>query len=270
MKKLIVALGVCLVNSVCAQWAGSSGVTNPIYRTDAVGIGLTSAPTVPLVVQDPSGNGTKISFGNNGMLGSYSSSDAVLELTCPSTSNSSYLQVMSGNGSSRFGMTIVASPYGVALASTKASGGTALPLEFATHGSSGLSTKMKIELDGKVSIGSVSSLPGTYKLYVEDGILTEKVKVAIDGSGNWSDYVFAPEYKLRSLKEVDAFIKKNRHLPGVPSAEEVVASGIDVATMDAKLLEKIEELTLYIINLEKKLEVQQQQLETLKNQTNRK
>lgn len=103
---------------------------------------------------------------------------------------------------------------------------------------------------GKASIGAVTT-PGAYKLYVEQGILTEKVKVAVKTSANWADYVFAPDYALKSLEEVETFVKANKHLPGVPSAEEVVKEGIDMATMDAKLLEKIEELTLYMIDLKK-------------------
>lgn len=98
---------------------------------------------------------------------------------------------------------------------------------------------------------SYTNMPTGYKLYVKDGILTEKVKVAVYNSASWADYVFNKDYKLLSLPEVEAYIKKNKHLPGVPSAEEVVKDGIDMATMDAKLLEKIEELTLYMIQLKK-------------------
>jgi hypothetical protein len=115
------------------------------------------------------------------------------------------------------------------------------------------SRKMVVRSDGKVGIGEPPSYPGTYNLYVTNGILTEKVKVAVKTSANWSDYVFASDYKLKSIDEVDTFIKKNKHLPNIPSADEVVKEGIDMATMDAKLLEKIEELTLYIIQLEKRI-----------------
>jgi trimeric autotransporter adhesin len=108
----------------------------------------------------------------------------------------------------------------------------------------------------------ISKLGGNYGLYVEKGILTEKVKVAVKNSADWSDYVFAPAYKLRKLSEVESFIKRNGHLPGVPSAEQVVTEGVDVATMDAKLLEKIEELTLYVIDLEKK----NKEIESLKQE----
>ena len=105
---------------------------------------------------------------------------------------------------------------------------------------------------GVVIGGGVSKMPVGYSLFVSKGILTEKVKVAVKNTAEWSDYVFAPNYKLRSLTEVENFVKANKHLPGIPSAQEVVAEGVDMAKMDAKLLEKIEELTLYVIELEKK------------------
>jgi hypothetical protein len=106
---------------------------------------------------------------------------------------------------------------------------------------------------GAVVIGGLNTaaLPGNYKLYVKDGILTEEVKIAAEGSLDWADYVFAKDYKLRSLAEVESYVKSNKHLPGVPSAEEVSKNGINVAKMEAKLLEKIEELTLYMIDLKK-------------------
>ena len=85
-----------------------------------------------------------------------------------------------------------------------------------------------------------------------EGIRTEKVKV--DLQGNWPDFVFTSTYKLMPLSQVEQYIIANSHLPNVPSAEEVAESGIDVATMDATLLQKIEELTLYTIDQEKQLE----------------
>jgi trimeric autotransporter adhesin len=111
-----------------------------------------------------------------------------------------------------------------------------------------------------VVIGSsISKLGGNYGLYVEKGILTEKVKVAVKNSADWADYVFAPSYKLRKLEEVESFIKSHGHLPGVPSADQVVADGVDVATMDAKLLEKIEELTLYMVDMKKEMNTLRQE-----------
>jgi hypothetical protein len=123
---------------------------------------------------------------------------------------------------------------------------------------------------GKVLIGDPNlagfkGTPGTYQLYVQGGILTEKVKAAVATTNDWSDYVFAKDYQLKSLKEVELFVKSNKHLPNVPSAAEVVKEGIDMAKMDATLLEKIEELTLYLIELDKKNADQQKQIVELSN-----
>ena len=118
--------------------------------------------------------------------------------------------------------------------------------------------RIRIKSDGKVLIGDpvvINTTPGTYKLYVQDGILTEKVKVALESTTDWSDFVFASDYKLLSLDSVELYINENCHLPGVPSADDVVKEGIDVAKMDALLLQKIEELTLYVIELKKEIEV---------------
>lgn len=111
-------------------------------------------------------------------------------------------------------------------------------------------------VNGNMLVGDPStvSLPSGYKLYVQTGILTERLKVAVKGTSNWSDYVFDQNYKLLDLKSLDEFIQKNKHLPNIPSAEEMVDNGLDVAEMDALLLSKIEELTLYVIELKKELE----------------
>ncbi|MFN8353179.1 MAG: hypothetical protein U0Y10_01930 [Spirosomataceae bacterium] len=114
-----------------------------------------------------------------------------------------------------------------------------------------------------VKIGTSITTPVGYKLYVSDGILTERVKVALKSSADWSDKVFDVGYRLRSLKDVDFFIKKNKHLPNVPSAEELVQSGFDLAKMDAVLLEKIEELTLYLIEIKKENQRLKQRVEKL-------
>ena len=105
---------------------------------------------------------------------------------------------------------------------------------------------------GGVVIGSgVEKTPAGYRLYVAEGILTEKVKVAVKSTGDWSDRVFENGYHLRGLNEVEQYVALNKHLPGVPSAQEVVSEGVDVGRMQAKLLEKVEELTLYVIDLKK-------------------
>jgi hypothetical protein len=86
---------------------------------------------------------------------------------------------------------------------------------------------------------------------VEGGILTESINVAVKNTDKWADKVFQKDYNLKPLNEVEEFIKKNKHLPNIPSAMDVVEDGINVAEMNASLLEKIEELTLYVIGLNK-------------------
>ncbi|GAB3915739.1 hypothetical protein [Larkinella terrae] len=119
--------------------------------------------------------------------------------------------------------------------------------------------------EGGVIIGSgVGKTPAGYRLYVAEGILTEKVKVAVKSTDDWSDKVFEKGYKLKSLAEVEQHIHQTGHLPSVPSAAEVVEKGIDLGKMDAKLLEKIEELTLYLIEQRKELEAVREQNKQLK------
>jgi hypothetical protein len=106
-----------------------------------------------------------------------------------------------------------------------------------------------------VQIGAeqVSSGPhANYKLSV-DGKLVAREMVVTTDEDYWSDFVFEKDYFLRPLSEVERFIALNRHLPDVPSGKEVLKNGQDLGRMDAILLRKIEELTLYVIELEKRL-----------------
>ncbi len=124
---------------------------------------------------------------------------------------------------------------------------------------------LRINYDGRVIIGQCNNLlPAGYNLFVKNGILTEKIKVAVNGTGQWADYVFAKDYKLMPLAQVEQYIKTNNHLPNVPSAAEMVKEGNDLGKTDAKLLEKIEELTLYMIDLKKQNDMQQKEIESLK------
>jgi len=118
-------------------------------------------------------------------------------------------------------------------------------------------TLFKIENSGKVIIGNDinSNTAYNYGLYVEKGILTEKLRVANKKDAvNWADFVFKKEYNLMSLYELESYIKKHNHLPEIPTADEVAKYGIDVASMDAKLLQKVEELTLHVIRLQKEID----------------
>lgn len=117
---------------------------------------------------------------------------------------------------------------------------------------------------GKVKIGNVNDLVDGYKLFVEEGILSEKVKVAVKNSDDWYDNVFKDSYHRMSMEDLNNFIKQNRHLPDVPTTETVMKEGIDLGKMNGILLKKIEELTLDVIDIKKDLDATKKQLEELK------
>jgi hypothetical protein len=191
------------------------------------------------------------------MQNTYVSEESVLEISGKAvlepTMAKAVLSLNSEVNSDRSIFNLTANQNEVSLTTTMSSGAAAVPMKFYTNSGSAVVERMTIRPDGKIGIGIPPTYPTGYNLYVTEGILTEKVKVAIKNSLAWSDFVFNSDYKLLTLEETDAFIKKYKHLPNIPSAEEVVKEGVDVATMDAKLLQKIEELTLYIIDLEKRL-----------------
>lgn len=121
-------------------------------------------------------------------------------------------------------------------------------------------TGLRIDKEGNVGIAT-NDTKG-YRFAVNGNAIFTRIKVRDIGS--WPDYVFEPDYKLPTLSEVEQFIQKNKHLPDMPSAKEVGEKGIDVGDSQAGLLKKIEELTLYIIEMDKKIEAQQKEIENLK------
>jgi hypothetical protein len=117
---------------------------------------------------------------------------------------------------------------------------------------------------GKVAVGTdntPTSIGGAnisaYRFFVKGGMLAEEVRVRT----GWADYVFADDYNLKPLAEVEAFIKENKHLPNVPSANTVETQGIELGDISRIQQEKIEELTLYIIDQQKQID----ELKTLVN-----
>lgn len=108
---------------------------------------------------------------------------------------------------------------------------------------------------GNVRIGAAASSATGYLLAVDGKVICEELKVQL--SDSWPDYVFADDYKLKSLQEVESFIETNNHLPGIPSAAELESEGIEVGEMQKAMMEKIEELTLYIIDLQKQVDALQ-------------
>lgn len=105
-------------------------------------------------------------------------------------------------------------------------------------------------------------IPAGYTLAVKGKLITEEIKVQL--YANWPDYVFKKNYDLASLKEVENHIKENGHLKDIPSAKEVAENGFLLGDMNAKLLQKVEELTLYLIEQNKLNEAQSKEIGGLK------
>jgi len=116
-------------------------------------------------------------------------------------------------------------------------------------GSGVLTNMMNIFGNGNVGIGTASDFG--YKLEVNGNAIFNKVVVK---PYPWADYVFHKDYHLPSLDSVAKYIETNSHLPGIPSADSVARSGVDVGANQALLLKKIEELTLYVIEQKKELD----------------
>lgn len=119
---------------------------------------------------------------------------------------------------------------------------------------SSLIEALTIATDGNVGIGITNP---TQKLQVAGTVYSTEVKIEI-AAGQGPDYVFEPDYELKTLKETKNYITKNKHLPEIPSAKEMETNGVELGDMNMRLLKKIEELTLYIIE-------QNEQIEELKS-----
>jgi hypothetical protein len=119
--------------------------------------------------------------------------------------------------------------------------------------------------NGNIGIGTSKTIftDGSYRLAVDGKIRSKEVKVTLD---DWSDFVFKPEYKLMPINELEIFINNNSHLPAIPSEEEVQKSGVSLGEMNAKLLQKIEELTLYTIEQQKEIEKLKERLDKVENE----
>ncbi|MCZ8216891.1 MAG: hypothetical protein O9262_11660 [Cyclobacteriaceae bacterium] len=112
---------------------------------------------------------------------------------------------------------------------------------------------------GNVGIGTTTA---DFKLTVNGKIKAEEIQVVVDVP---ADYVFEDNYNLLPLKEVEQFIKDNKHLPGIPNGETIAIHGWNVGEMNNKLLEKIEELTLHLIELNKVIQIQSKEIQLLKS-----
>ncbi len=196
-----------------AVWLPQGATTGNIYYNGGgVGIGTTNPGTKLSVVSSGSIDGLTLSSVNR--------SSIWFTTTGPYNWNWLLQNAVSSNGDFQF------------LAST-------------APGGAPITSIMTLQGAGNVGIGTTNP---QYKLAVNGNIGAQDIIVTNTG---WSDYVFRPGYRLRPLSEVSAFIQKNRHLPDIPSEAEVKAQGVSLSEMQAKLLAKIEELTLHMIQQDK-------------------
>jgi hypothetical protein len=264
---VIITLVLCSM-SACAQW--SSVVSNNIYTFNSgnVGIGST-APVYKLEVVSPSNARLLVkstASPNPAVVEAVGpSSTAVIEsVTSPSAitrigsrtnhdvsfiTNNTEKVVIKADGKVGIGKTPVFSldVNGSFNATTINLAGQ--PLVNSQWISNGTNINFS---SGIVSIGTTRT-PLGFKLAVGGKIVAEELLVRMQT--NWPDYVFADEYKLPPLSDVNKYIMANKHLPDLPTAQQVYDHGIPIGELNATLVKKIEELTLYLIEQEKRIEI---------------
>lgn len=223
-----------------AQWSG----TNPVYTTSNVGIGLTNPATKLHVVGD-------VLATNSQKDGGYVRSNADYNMfNIAASTDGPWIEM--------YGKNFPATAWDARAGAIRfvSRGNTGEGVSFINYDPQSVNwtRTMMITNDNRVFIGS--SQPNgnfaNYKLGVDGLLVTKRLVVQ---TNSWADFVFEPNYNLMPLDEVEDFIKKNHHLPNIPAEKAVLENGIDVSEMNKLLLQKVEELTLYMIELKKENEL---------------
>lgn len=239
MKRIIFLIVSVAIGHATSAQTWTSG-TNLIYTTGSVGIG-TASPAFPLDV--PGVIHTKSAF----IADVQNAGDAGAWFRGAANGSANVILQGGAGGYQAFWLSATNGIFKIG-----ASGGVE-----PTTGA------INIDYLGNVGIGTTA--PGSFKLAVEGKIGAREVKVTLQNP--WPDYVFNKDYSLMSLASLEAFIKKNNHLPNIPSAQEVKENGgIDLGEMNAKLLEKIEELTLHMIEMNKQATEMNKKVQTLEKE----
>lgn len=258
MRKSIIVPALCLASVVSAH-AQAINVT-----TTGVGIGTTT----PSSILDVKGAFTVRDAGGNIKLLTGSSVTVVADAGNPvnvyaeTVGNSNFGLKVSHSGLIGFCGYLTTGAYGglsqdgdkgIIFSNGPIDTGTFIIAPWGTS-----SAGIKIKSNGNVGINT-SSTPE--RLTVNGKV---KSKGFITDTTNWSDYVFAPDYRLTSLEEVEAHIKEKKHLPGIPSESELVEKGLDLGAMSAAQMAQIEQLMLHVIEMNKKLKAQGEEIQQLK------
>lgn len=298
-KKMIIGLLLLtgINGSYGQQWSGSSNTTSNIYRTGNVGINITapssklgingnmavgfstavSAPTNGLVVNGRVGIGTSspnslyklhLATGAQQIGPNWITSGSpwyLLGISNINTSGNTDAIVNLNSESGQSGIELFRQSTQKWYIYNRPNLGDGINQDalcfFGGHGTQ--TDKMIITQDGNVGIGAY---PGSsYRLVVEGKIGAREIVVT---KSSWADYVFKNDYNLKSLSEVEKHIKQHKHLEGIPSQEEVVKNGVSIGDMQEKLLQKVEELTLYVIEQNKKIENLQDKIKSIEKHEN--
>jgi hypothetical protein len=242
MKKLLAVLALVLFGTMSyAQWATNG---THIYNTNTgyVGIG-TSVPTEILNVENPTGSAAVLMQRPAGVAGN--NTIGAIRLLNSGVGGGDYF-----NFSFRYNAgnhEIIQSAYYAPTAVFKAfSYFNFTTGKYEIRG--GVSDVLFLNTGG-IGIGlGTMPIPSGAKVAIGGKVVCKEIEVTLAGL---PDFVFQPDYKLMSLYDVENFINENKHLPGVPSETEVLENGLNLGDMNATLLQKVEELTLYMINLQK-------------------
>lgn len=123
-------------------------------------------------------------------------------------------------------------------------------LTAANIAATGSLTAVSGTLSGGLTVAGNTTLGNGFTCSYDGHVRAKEVRVTLTG---WSDFVFDDGYRLPTLVELEEYVRQNRHLPGIPGEAEAMTEGVDLGEMNARLLQKIEELTLYVIDLQKQI-----------------
>lgn len=227
---------------------------NTFPSSGNVGVG-TSSPSYPLDVNGVihSSHGLLVTATDNGINGLTLAG----YLIGPSDASSNVIMQSTGGTGNAFWLT--ASQYYLKLGGVGGSETNVAPINIDYLHNVGIGTL-------NTGNGYLFSVAGTA---VCDGLTVKNFSGNKPNATPWADYVFKKEYQLPTLKSLDDYIRRNQHLPDIPTAEEVQKNGLDLAVTQAQFLEKIEQLTLYTIDLQKQMDAMRMQNQELTSRLER-
>ncbi|MFT3749747.1 MAG: hypothetical protein QM768_15605 [Agriterribacter sp.] len=227
------------------MWGDNNSTIYSSPSSRNVGIGISNAES-KLHVSNSSG-ATILTIGRSATSGGYT---GMLLGTSAVSNGYNYIQsVKTGGQAGGYGNLILNPVEGsVGIGTSAPQSRLDINGTFSVQGN-GVNTALRVYNDGRVSIGHKAATG--YWFSVNGNMICEELKV--QQATAWPDYVFHPDYRLKTFDELRQFIRQNNHLPNIPKASVIEQDGINVGDMHKRAIEKIEELTLYILQLEERI-----------------